>query len=336
MAQSLNEPSTPSASEMRSAFRALRGIFSYALILVGIVVCGLVLVAYAVVAYQGPASRKHFDRISFRLLVGALVSNQIYGIALTLARMGNDKYHPSGCEFASFAANFGYLLGIFFTACIAVNSQLVLIHECNGKALEKYYVLFIVVLTLAICSSAYSFGQLGVPRIGELDGNKNIPRISTTVKLAQDPKYRRIIVRIALYPSVSVFLNFLGLSLDLYLSITEVGSPSQFRLLVLDIMLLGGRNIIYGAMAFGDPSFVSAVRDLSGEQSMLSTRGFNAMASRMINRAVLNALNLKETSSAGSTSNAAIESRYCTDGLAAEGSSFEQESEEFQRLKVQL
>ncbi|KAG6918003.1 hypothetical protein DXG01_017013 [Tephrocybe rancida] len=91
------------------------------------------------------------------------------------------------------------------------------------------------------------------------------PRYSSTLALlSRDPKYRRIILRIALYPIVSLTLNFITVALDLRLSIVGSDSPLGYRLLVLDVFLLGIRTLVYGLLAFGDPSFISAIRELRG------------------------------------------------------------------------
>ncbi|KAG6823298.1 hypothetical protein H0H92_010693, partial [Tricholoma furcatifolium] len=94
----VNDPLTPSEDQLR-----LMEIFSYALLILGTIVCGLVLGAYAIVAYQGSESRKRLDRVSFRLLAEALVSNVVYGIALTLSHMAGDR-NP-GCGLGAFATN---------------------------------------------------------------------------------------------------------------------------------------------------------------------------------------------------------------------------------------
>ncbi|KAG6830906.1 hypothetical protein H0H92_014057 [Tricholoma furcatifolium] len=133
---------TPSASSEN--WEKILGTLSYASTLLGIVVCGIVLIAYAVVACR-VESRKYLDRVSFRLLVQALVCN----LALTLTPTRAGK----GCEFGAFIANSGLLLATFYTAFIAVN--------LHGKALEKYYVAITISLALVLNVPAYAMGQLG-------------------------------------------------------------------------------------------------------------------------------------------------------------------------------
>ncbi|KAG6823719.1 hypothetical protein H0H92_009261, partial [Tricholoma furcatifolium] len=110
----------------------------------------------------------------------------------------------------------------------------------------------------------------------------------------------------------------------------------DFHLLILDLFLLTGRTWIYGMLAFGDPSFVNAVRDLRGGPSMLTTRGFNEIASQLLNGA-LTALNLKDTSTNSTSSTGTVHS---TIALVVETgpalSPFETEREDFQRFKTQL
>ncbi|KAG6872601.1 hypothetical protein C0995_008583 [Termitomyces sp. Mi166 len=80
--------------------------------------------------------------------------------------------------------------------------------------------------------------------------------------LTRDPRYRLIIFRIALYPIVSLFMNFSTVILDLNMSIVGVNTQLDFRLLVLDLVLYGLRTLAYGVLAAGDPSFIAAIRDI--------------------------------------------------------------------------
>ncbi|KAG5719056.1 hypothetical protein E4T56_gene4242, partial [Termitomyces sp. T112] len=61
--------------------------------------------------------------------------------------------------------------------------------------------------------------------------------------LTRDPRYRLIILRIALYPIVSLFMNFSTVILDLNMSIVGVNTQLDFRLLVLDLVMYGLRTL---------------------------------------------------------------------------------------------
>ncbi|KAF5376417.1 hypothetical protein D9615_008582 [Tricholomella constricta] len=313
------------------------GVLAYACTIPGTIVCGLALVAYAVVAYY-PKGRKHLDRVSFRLLVQALVSNVLFGIA-----WGGTPMHPGiGCDFGAFAVNLTLCLATFYTTCIAVNLQLVLVHGVNGKMMEKYYVIVTVVLSLALNVPTYALGEFGWNVLSETcwysnaDNWKRLQWIigtqsfwvslaalieticsivvlywlycfkrsihsltrnvtssvllgsgrtestdpgvvwfsnsSTSAVLSRDPRFRKIIVRIALYPIVSLLLNISTVALDLNMSIHEVTSQLDFRLLVLDLFLYGIRTFAYGILAFGDPSFINAVREILAMRRGHSTK----------------------------------------------------------------
>ncbi|KAG6844184.1 hypothetical protein H0H87_009085 [Tephrocybe sp. NHM501043] len=57
-------------------------------------------------------------------------------------------------------------------------------------------------------------------------------------------------------------------ALDLYISILSIDSQLSYRLLVL----VGIRTFVYGILAFGDPSFLNAIRELKRGLSTLTFR----------------------------------------------------------------
>ncbi|KAJ6603564.1 hypothetical protein DFH09DRAFT_1124602 [Mycena vulgaris] len=107
----------------------------------GIVLSAMVLMAFAYTASQR-RSRPHLHRVSFRLLVYALVSNFI--LSVTLIPMENLMTGPpssAGCTVAAFASNASLLFSACMYFCMALNLQLVLIHGVNGLMMEKYYLI---------------------------------------------------------------------------------------------------------------------------------------------------------------------------------------------------
>ncbi|KAF8063180.1 hypothetical protein FPV67DRAFT_1700201 [Lyophyllum atratum] len=314
---------TPSISD--SQIR-LAGILGYMCTIPGTIVCGLVLVAYAMVAYF-PKARGHLDRVSFRLLVQALLFNVLFGIAYSLT-----PTHPGpGCEFNAFVVNFTISFATFYTTCIAMNLQV------NGKMMEKYYVIVTLVLSCAINIPTYALGEFGWNESSEIcwysnpDDRKRLqwiigtqsfwmalaavietfcscivlywlylcqrdinslnrsatpstsfmsdrvehsgaswfPNPNMSTVLTRNPRIQRIIIRICLYPLVSLILNFGTLVLDLNMSIVGVKSQLDFRLLVVDLMLYGVRTFAYGMLAFWDPSFINAIREIRRSRSSL-------------------------------------------------------------------
>ncbi|KAJ6493348.1 hypothetical protein C8R45DRAFT_989524 [Mycena sanguinolenta] len=107
----------------------------------GIIFSAMVLVAFAYTASQ-PRSRAHLHRVSFRLLVYALISNFILGLTLIpMEMLMTGPISPAGCTFAGFASNASLLFSACMYFCMALNLQLVLIHGVNGFMMQKYYVI---------------------------------------------------------------------------------------------------------------------------------------------------------------------------------------------------
>ncbi|KAJ7850864.1 hypothetical protein B0H13DRAFT_2360478 [Mycena leptocephala] len=107
----------------------------------GIVLSSMVLTAFAYTASQR-RSRPHLHRVSFRLLVYAMVSNFILSVTLIPTEIIiTGPISSAGCNFAAFASNASLLFSACMYFCMALNLQLVLIHGVNGLIMEKYYVI---------------------------------------------------------------------------------------------------------------------------------------------------------------------------------------------------
>ncbi|KAJ7138154.1 hypothetical protein C8R44DRAFT_766945 [Mycena epipterygia] len=121
----------------------------------GIILVTLLLSSFAYLACRH-ASRRHLDRVSFRLLVLALIANLLYGILLVIR-----QFHPAACGPVSFLSVFSTL----FVACMffsmALNLQLVLVYGVNGNMMEKYYIIGSSLLSLTCSITPYAAGQLG-------------------------------------------------------------------------------------------------------------------------------------------------------------------------------
>ncbi|KAJ7042747.1 hypothetical protein C8F04DRAFT_1390201 [Mycena alexandri] len=122
----------------------------------GIVLTSLLLLIIAYAAWN-PISRPHLNRVSFRLLVCALISNLIFGATSIPTFSG-----PSaGCSFMAFLG-----LGILmFSSCLffctALNLQLVLVHYINGNSMEKFYYIGSVAVVAILNITPYAAGQFG-------------------------------------------------------------------------------------------------------------------------------------------------------------------------------
>ncbi|KAJ7359338.1 hypothetical protein DFH08DRAFT_845836 [Mycena albidolilacea] len=117
----------------------------------------LILGAYAWAAWN-PVSRPHLNRVSFRLLVYALIANLAYAVGMI---SGTKLKAGAACNGSTFFYNSCLMFaGVMFFS-MALNLQLVLVHGVNGQKMEKYYILGAILLTLACNVPPYAAGALG-------------------------------------------------------------------------------------------------------------------------------------------------------------------------------
>ncbi|KAJ7465909.1 hypothetical protein FB451DRAFT_1486089 [Mycena latifolia] len=119
---------------------------------------GLLLVAFAYLAWN-QASRPHLNRVSFRLLVYAIISNIVYGLML-LVNNQNMMGHAA-CSFVAFLTLTSTLFSASMFCCMALNLQLVLVYNVNGKKMEKYYTIGSLFICVVCGASAWIAGELG-------------------------------------------------------------------------------------------------------------------------------------------------------------------------------
>ncbi|KAJ7058741.1 hypothetical protein C8F01DRAFT_1302731 [Mycena amicta] len=270
----------------------------------GIVPTALLLFTIAYAAWN-PASRHHLNRVSFRLLVCALISNLIFA-ATSIPVFSRQS---PGCSFMAF---FGLSILMFSACmffCIALNLQLVLVHHINGNLMEKFYYIGSVALVAILNITPYAAGQFGLsgttcwfnnPRpdvqfrwlvgsqsvwmllmsTGEVVsfclilGYMHRTRIrrqnaltSSFSTIAKPPivAYRNIILRIGLYPLLSCCLNFTGSILDIWLTKNPVPTELQWRLSFVDLCVFGLRPALYTILAAADPGFLRAIHVLRNQ-----------------------------------------------------------------------
>ncbi|KAJ6533253.1 hypothetical protein B0H19DRAFT_1187315 [Mycena capillaripes] len=132
-------------------------------IILGLVIPGVTLTIALLTlcgyAALNPVSRQYLDRVSFRLLVYALVANLVFGITFMVSAFM--AYPGWTCDLLSFVPNLSLMFsaGMFF--CMALNLQLVLAHNVNGQKMEKYYVLGTTLVSLVCNIVPYASGKLG-------------------------------------------------------------------------------------------------------------------------------------------------------------------------------
>ncbi|KAJ7615377.1 hypothetical protein FB45DRAFT_243208 [Roridomyces roridus] len=136
----------------------------YSKVILGVDMAGLAL-SVGVLAACGylsffHSSREHLDRVSFRLLVYALVSHVIFGIVLLIdCFYAFPGWH---CSLLAFLINFNILFSASIFFCVALNLMLVLVYNVSGRMMEKYYIIGSLVLGGACLGSAYASGRLGL------------------------------------------------------------------------------------------------------------------------------------------------------------------------------
>ncbi|KAJ7051948.1 hypothetical protein C8F01DRAFT_1376541 [Mycena amicta] len=129
------------------------------LIIPGALLTTVLLLLYAYAAWN-PVSRTHLDRVSFRLLVHALVAHLVFCIVFPLSSIHG---RPGlACEFQAFFTNstLMYSSGMFF--CVAINLPLVLTLKVNGQRMEKFYVAGVSIVSLACNIPPLAAGRLGL------------------------------------------------------------------------------------------------------------------------------------------------------------------------------
>ncbi|KAJ6518206.1 hypothetical protein C8R47DRAFT_1312669 [Mycena vitilis] len=126
--------------------------------IIGAVFCGVVLLVIGVVALN-PVCRPHLDRVSFRILVWALAANTVFGI--TNAIGGKFTGPTWTCGLDIWLLQLTLELSSFLLFAIALNLQLVVVHQFNGQKMEKYYILGAFAIALGLTVPAYASKQYG-------------------------------------------------------------------------------------------------------------------------------------------------------------------------------
>ncbi|KAJ7804609.1 hypothetical protein B0H13DRAFT_2158749 [Mycena leptocephala] len=135
----------------------------YAQVVLGLIIPGVTLTTALLTlcgyAAWNPVSRRHLDRVSFRLLIYALVAHLVYGVAFAISSfMASPGW---GCDLMTFLFNLSLMFsaGMFF--CMALNLPLVIAHNVSGQKMEKYYVLGTTLVSLICNVAPYASGKLG-------------------------------------------------------------------------------------------------------------------------------------------------------------------------------
>ncbi|KAJ7352091.1 hypothetical protein DFH08DRAFT_1077875 [Mycena albidolilacea] len=140
----------------KAALRSTQIILGLIIPGMGLTTALLILCGYAA---WNPVSRRYLDRVSFRLLIHALLAHLIFGVAFTFGSL--TAHRGWRCDLLSFCTNLSLVFsaGMFF--CMALNLPLVLAHNVSGQKMERYYVLGTMLLCLLCTVVPYASGNLG-------------------------------------------------------------------------------------------------------------------------------------------------------------------------------
>ncbi|KAJ7740424.1 hypothetical protein DFH07DRAFT_839028 [Mycena maculata] len=310
----------------------------------------LMLFAFAYTAWNR-TSRGHLNRVSFRLLVYAMIANLV--VASTMFPGEN---HPGPeCVFIAFVVS-TYILqaAMVFSACMffcmSLNLQLVLVHGINGQIMEKYYLIGSFLFTGATNIPAVAAGQLGydsmvgvcwfnnpdpatklrwmlgsqsfwllfmstseLRRTAHVHSNVFTMPMQRGAPPAPIVQYRGMILRIGLYPLLSCSLNCLGCISDLYL-INNPANTDHFTHKGIAICAYYVCSLLYACLAATDPSFLRAVGALRRPSGQLPPTSLTGIGTRTQMASVLSTSSRNKRFSTGTKALVHIELQRVTDG----------------------
>ncbi|KAJ7024638.1 hypothetical protein C8F04DRAFT_1400997 [Mycena alexandri] len=103
-------------------------------------------------------SRRHLNRVSFRLLIYALIAYLgCSGCVICAVKLGPG----AACSGTAFFTDACILFAAIMFFSMALNLQLVLVHGVNGQRMEKYYLSAAAIMTLACTIPPYAAGAFG-------------------------------------------------------------------------------------------------------------------------------------------------------------------------------
>ncbi|KAJ7352149.1 hypothetical protein DFH08DRAFT_1077903 [Mycena albidolilacea] len=147
---------SPSASLLTNSPISTRVVLG--LIIPGLVLTAALLALYAYAAWK-VVSQRYLDRVSFRLLTYDLVANFVFCVSFTMATLAG--YPGWQCSLSSFLTNSSLMFSAALFFCTSLNVPLVVVHNVNGQAMEKYYVAGTTLICLICTVPPYASGKLG-------------------------------------------------------------------------------------------------------------------------------------------------------------------------------
>ncbi|KAF7329768.1 hypothetical protein MKEN_00240100 [Mycena kentingensis (nom. inval.)] len=202
------------------------------------------------------ASRPHLDRVSFRLLIYALVANVIFGLMIFIPM----TEHNPACSFVALIGTATPMFSAAMFCTMAINLQLIFIWGLNGSKLrlERYYILGAV----ALCMIRINTLRADTLASAESAIKSTSLNSITSESLPQPPilRYRAMIIRIGLYPLLACFLSVTACICDVYSILNTEVNEYNVRIRILELFAYCLRPLLYALLVATDPAFIRAVR----------------------------------------------------------------------------
>ncbi|ESK94857.1 hypothetical protein Moror_14130 [Moniliophthora roreri MCA 2997] len=262
-----------------------------------------------------PISRPLLDRVSFRIMVYAILANLVYCIGLGVV----DKIpSESLCWILLWLLNLSLLMSSFLFFCIGLNLMLVMVHGVRGQKMEKYYVGGSILLAIIVTTPAFVTKQYGISHrrcnnlnrtvsgrlrwqittshlwnimtiIGEMvtflsilmhmvklkvfDGTErtspssyeSFSSVVATYRRPMGPtQYRNIVLRIGMYPLISLVTLSVATVGSIYMSVLcdKHMSTKVYAMYIMSRTAYRIRPLAYAIGAVTDPSLHRALKAL--------------------------------------------------------------------------
>ncbi|KAF8203378.1 hypothetical protein K438DRAFT_2015130 [Mycena galopus ATCC 62051] len=197
-------------------------------VILGLIIPGLTLttalLALCGYAAWNPASRRYLDRVSFRLLIYALVAHLVFGITFTVSSL--IAYPGWHCDFFMFVTSFVLTFSTGTFLCVALNLTLVLTHNVNGQKMEKYYVLGATLVGLISNIVPYASGKFGWDAISGTCWFRGTHSADTMRWLIGTQTFWIILFAVG---EVGAFLTILGYLVAYELDMRRLHSDTPFK-----------------------------------------------------------------------------------------------------------
>ncbi|KAF8173228.1 hypothetical protein K438DRAFT_169045 [Mycena galopus ATCC 62051] len=197
-------------------------------LILGLIIPGMALTTVLLIlcgcAAWNLVSRRYLDRVSFRLLIYALVAHLVFGLVFTVGTLV--AYPDWRSDLLTFLTNLSLMFsaGMFF--CVALNLPLVLLHNVNGQKMEKYYIMGSVIICLVCNIVPYASGNLGWDAVSDTCWYRGT---NAATKLDWLVATQTIWIMLSAVGEVVAFLTIVGYLIVHELDLRRVHANPQFK-----------------------------------------------------------------------------------------------------------